>query len=265
MRHYSRVIFFQLTLNMKPYLFAPLLLIALDAQSSVDAPKTTYVQIGAAIGIHEGPYRDYSSEPLVLPLIVYEGSLVYFRGGEAGVKLYKTDSDELTLSASLLPIFFKPGKAEAQNFQKLNERKMSAMAGFAWNHKSDWGSTSLYSRQRVTGNKEGRTMGASYVYPIQMGKMTLLPSAGVDYSSAKLNNIYFGVSKEESSRTGVHYYDAGSGVSPYFDLMANYLLTDNISVSGGGRLTALSDSAYNSPMTENHYMYSFVGTISYRF
>jgi len=252
---------------MKKIVSTIMLFSSFHACASLDAPKTTYstLQLGVVAGWSTGPYSHYSNKVIPFPIISYEGELAYFRGGEAGLKLYSSDNDEISVAASLLPLSFKPRDAEKEALKSLNERKMSAMAGIGWKHHAEWGFTSLTARQRITGNKEGATLGAAYGYPFPIGQSTWVVTAGLDYSNAQLNKNYFGVSPDEASRSGLRSYSPGAGIAPYLDLLVAYPLTQSIDLSAGTRLTRLSDAMSDSPMAGKRYMQSFITSVSYHF
>lgn len=252
---------------MKNILMSFILVAAFNSYASNDAPgiSDSSLKLGVAAGWSTGPYRNYSNKILPLPIISYEGTLVYLRGAEAGFKLYSSETDEITLSASLFPLMFKPDDAKNRALKNLNERKMSAMAGMGWTHKATWGFTGLNARQRVTGNKEGAIFGASYGYPFNFDKINFVVTAGLDYSTGEMNKNYFGITAQESAKSGLTRYSPGSGYAPYVGFLAGYPLTQSIDVSAGARLTRLSDTMHNSPMTDNRYTHSFVTSVTYRF
>ncbi|MEL0580160.1 MipA/OmpV family protein [Pectobacterium punjabense] len=252
---------------MKKFLFSAITLVAFNSHATSTPPEISdsTASVGVSAGISVGPYRNYSNKVTPLPMIAYEGSNFFIRGAKSGLKLYDSKSDEISLSASLLPFSFKPKDAERDSLKNLNERKHSAIAGLSWIHNADWGFTSVTAGQRITGNKKGVIMTAEYGYPFQLGDTTLLVSTGLEYNNSEMNKNYFGISSEESIRSGLRRYNPGSGVSPYLDLLATYPLTNSVDISAGARLTRLSDAIYNSPMVDDRYMKSFFSSISYNF
>jgi hypothetical protein len=54
------------------------------------------------------------------------------------------------------------------------------------------------------------------------GGLTLTPGIGVQYSSENYNDYYYGVSKNESRRSGLKTYGADDGWDPYLELTASY-------------------------------------------
>lgn len=251
---------------MKNLILSSLMLVSAGACASADAPGDidSGFRAGIAAGWTSGPYRNYT-DSIILPAFSYEGNILYLRGEQAGIKLYRTQSDEITLSASLLPLRFKASDAGSHSMRALNDRKLSAMAGLGWTHTAEWGVATLTVRQRITGNKEGFTVGGSYGYPLHAGSLTVIPSVGAEYSNAELNDNYFGITQGESSRSGLRQYHAGSGTSPFVSLLAVYPLTQRIDITGGAKLTRLSDAVHNSPMADDRYTYTFITSLTYRF
>ena len=221
--------------------------------------------VGASVGISTGPYRDYSDKVMPLPVIEYEGAVFFFRGFDAGLKLYNSESNEVSFSVSFIPFSFKPKDSKKESLKNLNERKLSVMTNLSWVHKADWGFTLLKAGQKITGNRKGIMMAAEYGYPFQLGSTTLIISSGLEFSNADINKYYFGISSDEASRSGLLHYNPGSGISPYIDLMVAYPLNESVELSTGARVTRLSDAIHNSPMVDERYMTSFFTSFSYNF
>lgn len=252
---------------MKILLLTAMTLVAFNSYAASENHDISdnFFSVGASIGISTGPYRDYSDKVIPLPVIEYDGPVFFFHGVEAGLKIYSSESNEVSFSVSYIPFSFKPKDSKKESLKNLNERKISAMTNLSWIHKSDWGFTSLKAGQKITGNRKGIMIAAEYGYPLQLGNTTIVMSSGLEFSNADINKYYFGISPDEANRSGLNSYYPGSGVSPYIELIAAYSLTKSIELSTGARVTRLSNAIYNSPMVDERYMASFFTSVSYSF
>ncbi|MDT0478229.1 MipA/OmpV family protein, partial [Streptomyces sp. DSM 41014] len=65
------------------------------------------------------------------------------------------------------------------------------------------------------------------------------------------NNYYFGVSEQESLRTGIKAYNADSSVTPYVNVSASYAISPRWSAFISQYLEYLSDEQKDSPLVDN--------------
>ena len=61
-----------------------------------------------------------------------------------------------------------------------------------------------------------------------MGKLTLTPAIGVLDDDENFNEYYYGISGNESRRSGLSSYSPGDSWTPYVGLSAKYALTSNL-------------------------------------
>ena len=64
----------------------------------------------------------------------------------------------------------------------------------------------------------------------ELGKLTLTPSIGVLYYDENFNEYYYGISGNESRRSGLSSYSPGDSWTPYVGLSAKYALTSNLTL-----------------------------------
>ncbi len=81
---------------------------------------------------------------------------------------------------------------------------------------------------------------------------------GVEWNSENQNDYYYGVSRKESSRSGLRGYNPNDSWNPYLELSANYNFAGNWSVYGTARYTRLSDEITDSPMVDKSGPVSFL-------
>ncbi|MBT2118094.1 MipA/OmpV family protein [Dyella sp. LX-66] len=211
------------------------------------------------------PYRDYNNKAWPLPLVSYEGKSFYLRGATVGYRLLKTDSDELSIIASPMGNRFVHGDSDDPRLRRLSDRDISGTAGIAWRHTASWGLLQASAQKEFTGHGGGNVFDASYSYPVIQGRFSLIPSVGVTYTSGALNNYYYGIGSAEALRSGLPFYRAGGGSSPYAGVSANYNISSRWIASGGLRYTRLPGAAKNSPMVDGSHTQSYFVSLSYAF
>jgi outer membrane protein len=115
-------------------------------------------------------------------------------------------------------------------------------------------------------DESGGVMGeVSYFHPIRMERLTLTPSVGVFYSDESYNDYYYGVSGNESRRSGLDEYKAGDSWTPYVGLAAKYQLTQSLFLNASAVYTVLPDDVKNSPMIDRDDSFALMTGMTWRF
>ncbi len=240
-------------------------LTATGAQAA-DAPEAGRKgSVGIAVVALKAPYAGYDTDRLAAPIISWEGRSFFFRGGSVGYRLHQTAQSELALTASPYVMRFKRRDSHDPQLRQLDNRSLSGMLGVSWRHQADWGVLQANAQAEVTGHGGGFSADARYAYPVPAGRVTFMPAVGVTYTSADLNDYYFGVSQREAARSGLAHYSAGSGVSPYMDIAAVMPLGPRWTATASIRRTSLADAVRDSPMTLGDHMDTAALSLSYGF
>lgn len=87
------------------------------------------LSIGAGAAYNESPYRGYNENTKAIPLISYEGDSFYVRQTTLGFILSQSEKNELSLTASWMPLEFDPADNDDYAMQQLDKRDSTAMAG----------------------------------------------------------------------------------------------------------------------------------------
>jgi MipA family protein len=234
-----------------------------QAQSAPAQNPTWTLGIGAVWS--PSPYRSYSNKAWPLPLVNYEGKSFYVRGATLGYRLFKTQSDEFSIIASPLGNRFIHDDTSDPRLHRLSDRDISGLAGVAWRHHADWGVVQASAQKEFTGHGGGNVLDANYSYPMPQGRLTLTPMAGITYNSSAINNYYYGITGSDAVRSGLPFYRAGGGTSPYLGIVANYKLSKSWAASGGLRYTHLPNAVKDSPMVDGDHTQSYFVSLSYIF
>lgn len=240
------------------------LLIAAALFSATSAMADDF-SVGAGAVFNESPFKGHNENVSAVPLISYEGEHFYVRQTTAGWIVWKDAKNEFSLTASWMPLHFDPEDNDDRAMSQLDERKSSAMLGGTYYHHERWGSLKFAVAADAM-DESGGVMGEmSYFRPFRMERLTLTPSVGVFFHDESFNDYYYGVSAQESRRSGLQQYTAGETVTPYVGVAAKYQLTQNLYLNASAVYTVLPDDVKNSPMIDRDDSFALMTGLSWKF
>lgn len=235
------------------------------AQSADTNTDNRHLSVGLGGSWTVSPYRNYNNKVQPLPLVNYDGDSFYVHGLTAGYRLFKLGDSEFSVVISPLGDEFKPHYANDPKMRRLSERKLSAVAGLAWQYGGSWGTVQASALEEVTGHSRGAVLDAHYNYAFGYNKFRFIPTAGLSYRSRQVNDYYYGVSASEALRSGLPSYRADGGVSPYVGLVAMYKLSDSWLISAGARYTRLPTTVKDSPIVKSGSTENYFVVLNYTF
>ena len=237
----------------------------LIATSAGVAQAENDLTLGAGVGVVEHPYKDYDADVYPVPVINYESDNFWFRGLGGGYYLWNDKADKLSITAYWSPLYFKPGDSDDRRLRELDKRKSTMMAGLSYIHNTEYGFLRTTLAGDTLDNSNGIVWDLAWLYRYTNGALTLTPGIGVQWNSENQNEYYYGVSRKESSRSGLRSYDPESGWNPYLEISANYNFLGDSSVYGTARYTRLSDEVTDSPMVDKSWTGLISTGITYKF
>ncbi len=209
--------------------------------------------LGIGVGAQSRIYKEYDSRVSAMPFVSYEGDLFFIRGLSAGVNLYNEGGHNIFADISYEYLNFNPKDTDDVQLKKLDRRRSTAMAGFGYRYRDTWGVVHLRASADILGKSNGILLDAGYMYPIMVGNMRVVPGIGVEWASKNHNDYYYGVSKEESLRSGLYAYESDNDISPYIDVSIQYTIQKDWGIFMRGRVNALGNSVKDSPMVDKNY------------
>ncbi len=219
------------------------------------------LSIGANYTIDYQPYKGKRTYQSVLPTGFYDNGRFYLEGDEAGIYLLNDEHNELRLNAAYDGNSYDPSGVLAG----LERRKWSVMAGGSYMRITPFGGFKAQIGTDVLSRSKGTVATASYVAEITKGKWSFYPEIGLQWNDAKYNQYYFGVTPEETQRTGIATYQPSSSIHPYMSLATDYEFSKHWSAFGTLNVDFLSKQQSNSPMIDRHTdFYPSIG-IKYKF
>jgi outer membrane protein len=224
------------------------------------APPGT-AALGGGIRGGQSPYFAIDNEDQrqldLIPLYLFEGKHVFFRGVSGGLHLYK--SDELELSVLGKYRFQKLDPDRNEFYQGVNERRQSFDAGFQTRLSKDWGTVRLNWVTDTLDRHKGQEVQLSYRYNFDAGPWDFSPFISWTWQDDNLTNYYFGVSADEA-RPDLPEYTPGDSQWVSFGLNSSWQITDRIMLFGNVAFAGASSEVINSPLVEEEgFSQAFVG------
>lgn len=223
--------------------------------------------IGAGPYFQSQPYKDASALVLPSPVIFFDNSIVYARWSRFGVYFLGDKKEDYSWGFSLTVQPRTLGyKASDSDFLKgMNDRDSTLEGGLAFIAKS---SNSTYIEVMLLAdvlNKYKSYIGSVEVgNEFKVGDFSIYPSAMVLYQPKKFVDYYYGVTNAEARLNRPAYSPNGGfnfGVQTYIE----YPLTKKLSTFFNIRADKIPNSAYDSPLVNNRFIYSGLASLIYTF
>ncbi|MGL4209371.1 MAG: MipA/OmpV family protein [Candidatus Adiutrix sp.] len=223
------------------------------------------LSLGLGLAYSTSPYKGHDDLVLPAPVIIYNGEHLFFRGLSGGVHLLNEKSYNLSLGLSYLPHHFKPSNTDDKALKQLDRRRSTLAFDLIYALRTDFGHFGLKASQDILGHSEGQLVNLSYAYPFDFDPLLLRTGAGLSWASAKHLRYYYGISSQESQKSGLMEYEPNQAISPYLSLDATYRLTQHLNLNAGSQLTFLNSEIKNSPMVDSSRIFSAYMGVAYNF
>ena len=238
------------------------------AQTEESEPEKAYeLALGAGLSVgstlYKGEKKTYAAP---FPYLEFNSKYLFWSGIQGGVHLYRSNSLKVDLTVSYLAMQFSPEDSDDSAMKKLDKRKPSAGAGFAVAYKAAFGIIDAGLTFDVLDISRGFTASANYTLPCMITeKLLVYGSIGGQYNSAKHNNYYFGVTQEESLKSGIKSYKADGSIELSLGLGTMYDFTDKLHLLASAQFTLLSDEITDSPMLDASVAWNVMLGVLYSF
>ena len=221
--------------------------------------------IGLSGEMNVTPYKNYDPQWTPWPVLGYEGTYAYVRGFAAGLKIISSQLFEFSAFAEYDDTSFQASNSSDKRLRQLSNRHSSAAAGLGLRLMTPYGMLHASGARDMLNNSNGLNGVIGYMIPLEYGALELTPSLGLQWSDAKYNAYYYGVSDKESRKSGLKAYAPGPGIAPAAGLTIDYSLTDAWEIFCGGELVFLDNAVRDSPMVGRTNTYSLMLGFSFNF
>ena len=220
--------------------------IVLALVSSANASELDTVQVGLAALIESSPYKGKKDETLISPLILFEYGRFSFDGEKLGYSLYKQNN--LELQAVLAPSLLGYKSTDSQYLEGMKKRKNDVSAGVEVSYQLGLHAVNAKLVNDILNRHKGYELDLKYTTLLPLSrKSILMPYLGVEYSSKKKSNYYYGVTEKEST-INRSSYTVGNTINPYIGIKTAYKINKKWSLSGKVEYQYLDKKISNSPI-----------------
>lgn len=218
--------------------------------------------LGIGVAAQRPPQQGTDTQVVVLPFPSYQGERLSLGFGSVGYALTKSDRFRIAAEGQLRFDGYDPDDSEA--LSGLEQRDLTLDAGFSITSNNEWGIASLKVMGDALGVHDGYEISASYQYPLQFERWTIVPSIAANWPSDELVEYFYGVTLAEATADRPAY-NGKSVLNVSAGLNLLYQLTDNWEVIGGGEVTRLGDGITDSPIINREHEVIAYTAIVYRF
>jgi outer membrane scaffolding protein for murein synthesis (MipA/OmpV family) len=217
--------------------------------------------LGGGLRFGQSPYYAVDNEDQrtldLIPLYLYEGKYLFFRGTGGGVHFVDNDKWEVNLYTRYR--FQKLDPNSNAYYEGLTKREQSLDAGFQVLTRRPWGNLKLNVLTDVLNRHLGQEVEFSYRYIFEAGPWTISPFVSLSWQDNNLTNYYFGVSEAEA-RPDRPEFIAGESQWLAFGLNTSWQATDRITLFGNYGFGGTDSAVKNSPLVdEAGFSQAFIG------
>lgn len=223
------------------------------------------LSLSAGVFSVQSEYKGADARVLPMPVVNYDGDVFFIKNTEAGLWLWNSETQRISVGVTLLPQYFRASKSDDSAMKKLDNRNIIVLGTLGYELNTDFGSLRLSASGDITGTSDGFLASASYAYPVNLGALTVIPTGGLLFSSSDFNDYYYGISHGESARSGLACYSPDASVTPFLGISADYALSSHWSLFASWKITFLGDEIKDSPMVDRSTQHIFGGGVTYTF
>ncbi len=221
--------------------------------------------LGLGVNYSDNGYVEYDREVLPMPLISYESKYLSIDGMSIAGNIINNKKHRLSAIVSYDGMPFDPDNAKGV-YKYLDKRKDSILAGgaytFTW---SELLPISIEVQTDIANRHNGTKAEIALSLPILMDKILIIPTTGVEWTSDKYNQYYYGVSSAEAAKTGLATYHPKESMQPFIDVACIYSLSEHWKIMANLLTRYNADEIYDSPMIDKKFTYSSALILSYVF
>ncbi|OPH39287.1 MltA-interacting protein precursor [Moraxella lacunata] len=236
----------------KSLLSLALLSLSLSTHAQSDTSALDGLTIGALASFGSHAYATDDKVGAV-PLVLYDNDYFYAEGSELGFYAHKDSENWFRVGAGYESRHFEPDDATTTALKGLNSRKSSANIVLSYMRITPVGGFEIKAGTDMMDRSGGQTVSLAHrsLFKFADDKLTVYPKFGVNWYSDDYNQYYFGVSEQESTKTGIDTYTAKSSYSPFVSVSGKYQFTDHIGAFANTKAEWLSSTQKDSPLTDD--------------
>lgn len=245
-------------------LAAPQAVQAQGAADAGDAGQGSQIIVGGGVLLTKSPFKGEETLANPIPIISAQFGPAYIDGLEAGVNF-----EPVPGPISPFVSAFVAGRMTAAR----DRQKFTADGGVRVGIKGEIGELSGEFRRDISGEFKGSEYQLRYAYPINMGDLTIIPSAQVNWLDKETANHMYGVTAAQRAKAIAKKRNVILPVAPITDKATNLggSLTATYAMGGGVTLigvlsgTYLDKSIHKSPAIDQKWESTAIIGVAYSF
>lgn len=222
------------------------------------------IYVGGGAIISSQPYVGADTRVYPIPMFVYEGKRLYFRGIMGGYWLYNVAG--LSVGPVLRPRFDGYEEDDSSQLRGMDDRDWSIDGGLGIAWRTDVGLFGVTFVTDLLGRHKGQELDLSYTILFKGGGFDFIPSVGVRWKSENLVDYYYGVENDEVRFDGAvsrGAYQGENAIDPYLGLAVRRKLTGRWSLLGAIQHEWFDSEIKDSPIVDKGYETSFLLGVMY--
>lgn len=248
------------------FMFSLFMLSAAQKAPATSLQTKQKLVIGAGPYVQSQPYDGADGFLLPTPVLFFDNKLFYVRWVRVGMYFMGQSGEAFSWGASITaqPRTLGYKSSDAPILTGLEERKSSWEAGVALSAEYKSYFAELVFLHDILDASNGYIARSEIGDSIKTGNWNFFPSLLVIYHSESFNDYYYGVRAEEATLERPAYKaDAGFdfGVQTYI----SYAFDEQWSALVNLRADYIDDTAYDSPLVDEHHIYSGMVSVLYTF
>ncbi len=254
---------------MRPLILLLFFIFTLYAEQKAPATSLQTKQkliIGAGPYVQSQPYEGADDLILPTPVIFFDNKLFYVRWVRVGMYFMGQSGEEFSWGASITaqPRTLGYESSDAPILEGLEEKKSSWEAGVSLAMEYQTYFAEIVFFHDILDASNGYIVRAEVGDSIRHGDWSFFPSIMAIYHSDSFNDYYYSVQSDEAI-AGRPAYEADAGVDFGVQSYINYAFDKKWSAIVNLRADYISDVTYESPLVDEHYIYSGMVSLLYTF
>lgn len=223
--------------------------------------------LGPSFYQREGPYQADTVKSL-LPTGDYEGERLLIRGDTLGLRLFT--QEKLTFNAIVLSdqLSFNASAADSAALRLLDDRKESLNGGIEASWKITPQDTFRVALMGDVANRHQSTLEsvhAEHVFALEKTYTQIVPRLNWTYFQKGFGDYYFGISRNESQRSGIAEYHPGASSRLDAGLTLAQPLSRDLVIFVDGVWKRFSSNISDSPMLDRRTYVELSAGVLYNF
>lgn len=245
-------------------LMAPQVAKARDAADQGETAEDNRIMVGGGVLLTKSPFKGEGTLANPIPLVSAQFGPAYVDGLEAGFTFEPLDGPVSPFASAFVAGRMTPAR---------DRQEFTADAGIRLGLRGAMGELSGEFRRDITGEFEGSEYQLRYAYPINMGDLTIIPSAQVNWLDKETANHMYGVTAAQRAKAISKKRKVILPVAPITESATNLggALTATYSMGGGLTLigvlsgTYLDKSIHESPAIDQKWESTAIIGVAYSF